>query len=60
MPVKFFHTDLDKPFLYGPHIVHRGIVILKQERASTKTVAIKLESQNGLERHCMKFDELTC
>jgi hypothetical protein len=23
-PVKFFHTDLDKPFLYGPLFVHRG------------------------------------
>jgi hypothetical protein len=32
-PVKFFHTDLDKPFLYGPHFVHGDIVILKQERA---------------------------
>ena len=21
-PVKFFHTDLDKPFLYGPRFVH--------------------------------------
>ena len=31
-PVKFYHTDLDKPFLYGPRFVH-GIVILKQERA---------------------------
>ena len=27
-PVKFFHTDLDKPFLYGHHFVHRGIVML--------------------------------
>ncbi|CDQ67465.1 unnamed protein product [Oncorhynchus mykiss] len=23
-PVKFFHTDLNKPFLYGPRIVQRG------------------------------------
>jgi hypothetical protein len=30
-PVKFFHTDLDKPFLYGPRIVHGDIVMLKQE-----------------------------
>ena len=29
-PVKFFHTDLDKPFLYGPRFVHGGIVMLKQ------------------------------
>ena len=35
-PVKFFHTDLDSPFLYGPHFVHRGIVMLKQERAFPK------------------------
>ena len=35
-PVKFFHTDLDKPFLYEPHFVHRGIVMLKQERAFPK------------------------
>ena len=33
-PVKFFHTDLDKP--YGPHFVHRGIVMLKLERAFPK------------------------
>ena len=32
-PVKFFHTDLDKPFLYGPCFVHRGIVMLKQKKA---------------------------
>ena len=31
--VKFFHTDLNKQFLYGPRFVHRGIVMLKQERA---------------------------
>ena len=30
-PVKFFHTDLNKPFLYGPRIV-----LLKQERAFPK------------------------
>ena len=27
-PVKFFHTDFDRPFLYGPRFVHRGIVVL--------------------------------
>ena len=32
-PVKFFHSDLDKPFLYVPRVVHWGIVMLKQERA---------------------------
>jgi hypothetical protein len=35
-PVKFFHTDLNKQFLYVPHIVHGGIVMLKQERAFPK------------------------
>jgi hypothetical protein len=35
-PVKFFHTDLDKPFLYGPRFVHRGIVMLNQEIAFPK------------------------
>ena len=34
--VKFFHTDLDKPFLYGPHFVHVDIVMLKQERGFPK------------------------
>ena len=42
-PVKFFHTDLDKPYLYGPHFVHRGIIMLKQ--GLTQTVATKLEAQ---------------
>jgi hypothetical protein len=28
-PVKFFHTDLEKPFLYGPHFVHEDVVMLK-------------------------------
>jgi hypothetical protein len=35
-PVKFFHADLNKPFLYGPRFVHRGIVMLKQEWAYPK------------------------
>jgi hypothetical protein len=35
-PIKFFHTDLDKPFMYGPGFVHGGIVMLKQERAFPK------------------------
>jgi hypothetical protein len=35
-PVKFFHTDLNKLFLYGPHFVHRDIVMLKQEKAFPK------------------------
>jgi hypothetical protein len=32
----FFHTDLDKPFMYGPRFVHGGIVMLKQEMAFPK------------------------
>jgi hypothetical protein len=32
-PVKFFHPNLDKPFLYGPRFVDGGIFMLKQERA---------------------------
>ena len=39
-PVKFFHTDLNKPLLYGPHFVHRGIVMLKQERAFSPNVIV--------------------
>ena len=35
-PVKFIHTDLGKPFLYGPRFVHRGIVMLEQERTFPK------------------------
>ena len=35
-PVKFFHRDLDKPFLYGPRFVHGIIVMLEQERAFPK------------------------
>ena len=35
-PVKFFHTDLDKPFLYEPCFVHSGIVMLTKERAFPK------------------------
>ena len=31
-PVKFFQIDLDELFLYGPHVVNMGIVMLKQER----------------------------
>jgi hypothetical protein len=38
-PVKFFHTDLNKLFLYGPCFVHWGIVMLKQESAFPQTVA---------------------
>ena len=33
-PFKFYHTELDKQFLCGPHFVHE--CMLKQERAFTK------------------------
>uniref|UniRef100_A0A8K9WR88 [histone H3]-trimethyl-L-lysine(9) demethylase n=1 Tax=Oncorhynchus mykiss TaxID=8022 RepID=A0A8K9WR88_ONCMY len=38
-PVKFFHIDLNKLFLYGPRFVHGGIVMLKQERAFPKPLS---------------------
>jgi hypothetical protein len=34
--VKFFHTDLNKTFMYGLHFLHRGIVMLIMERAFLK------------------------
>jgi len=43
-PVKFFHTDLDTPFLYGLHFVHGDMVMLKQERAFPQTVFHKVGS----------------
>ena len=51
-PVKFFHTDLDKPFLYVPHFLHGGIFRLKQERDFPKLLP-QLEAQNRLKCHCM-------
>lgn len=38
--LKFFHTNLDQPFLHGPRFVHWGIVMLPQ------TVTSKLEAQS--------------
>ena len=35
-PVKFFHTNLDKTFLFRPRFVPGGIVVQKQERAFPK------------------------
>ena len=32
--VKFFHTNLDKLFLYEPRFVHRGIVMLNRKGSS--------------------------
>ena len=43
-PVKFFHTHLDKPFLYGPRFVQGGIVMLKQDRGIPQTVATRKEA----------------
>ena len=42
-PVKFYHTNLDKLFLYGHHFVHRSIVMLKQEKAFPQAVVTKLK-----------------
>jgi hypothetical protein len=41
-PAKFFHTYLDKPFLYGPCSVHWGIVMLKQEKSFPKLGSTEL------------------
>lgn len=35
-PAKFFYTKPRKPFLPRPSFVHRGIVMLKQVRVSSK------------------------
>ena len=35
-PVKFFHTALDSPVLYGPRFVQMGLVMLQQEMALPK------------------------
>jgi hypothetical protein len=35
-PVKFFLTDLDKPFMYGPRFVPEATVMLKQKKAFPK------------------------
>jgi hypothetical protein len=53
-PVKFFHIDLDEPFLYGLRFVYGGIVMLEQ--GLPQTVATKLEAVNRLECHCMLRD----
>uniref|UniRef100_A0A0E9RCL1 Uncharacterized protein n=1 Tax=Anguilla anguilla TaxID=7936 RepID=A0A0E9RCL1_ANGAN len=46
---------LTKPFLYGPHCVSGGFVMLKQEKALFQIVATKLEAQNHLECQCIKI-----
>ena len=51
-PVKLFHTDLNKPFLYGPHFVHDHSNA-ETGKGLPQTVATKLEAQNLLECHCM-------
>ena len=35
-PVKFFHSDLDEPFLYGPRFVRGGVIMLNWEKAFPK------------------------
>ena len=52
-PVKFFHTDLDKPFLHVPRFVHGGHCHDETGKGLSQTVATKLEAQNRLECHCM-------
>ena len=52
-PVKFFHTDLDKPFLFGPRFVQQGPCHAETGKGLPQTVATKLETQNHLECHCM-------
>ena len=51
-PVKFFHTNLDKPFLYGPHFCAGWHCLAEKAKGLPQTVATK-EAQNRLERHCM-------
>jgi hypothetical protein len=46
-PVKFFHTNLEKPFLYDLALCTGGIVMLKQEKAFPKLLP-KLEAHNRL------------
>ena len=52
-PVKFFHTDLDTPFLYGLRFVHGDMVMLKQERAFPKLLPQSWKHRHHLECHCM-------
>jgi hypothetical protein len=49
-PVKFLHTDLNKPFLYGHRFVHGGDYA-ETGKGLPQTVATKLEAQNCLECH---------
>lgn len=39
VPVKLLQTKRGKSFLYRPHFVHRGTVMLKQERAFLKLLS---------------------
>jgi hypothetical protein len=52
-PVKFFHTDLNKPFLYGPHFVDKGHCHAETGKGLPQTVATKLGAQNRLECYCI-------
>jgi hypothetical protein len=43
-PVKFFHSDLHKPFLYGTSLCHA-----ETGKVLPQTVVTKLEAQNSWE-----------
>jgi hypothetical protein len=51
-PVKFFHTNLDKPFLYGPHCAS-GQCHAETEKGLPQNVATNLEAHNRLGFHVM-------
>ena len=51
-PVKFFHTNLNKPFLYGPRFVHCQHCHAETGKGFPQTVATNLEEQNCLESNC--------
>ena len=51
--IKFFHTDLDKPLIYGPRFVHGGNCHAETGKGLSQTVVTKLETQNRLECSCM-------
>jgi hypothetical protein len=54
-PVKFFHIDFNKTFLYRPHFVHRGIVMLKQERAIPKLLPQRWKHRMSLYSVALRF-----
>jgi hypothetical protein len=52
-PVKFFHTDLYKPLMYGPRLCAQGHCNAETGKGLPHPVATKLEAQNHLECYCM-------